>query len=114
MTTSFRLTTRRFGELLIERGRLTPDQLTDALKSRQEPKERLGQALVRLGLISERPRTGYELAQELWGNVAVTQAFLAMSEVIGHLDLLIEQGRARELEEGEVIRFAARVENGSE
>ena len=48
------------------------------------------------GLIAERPRTGYELAQELWGNVAVTQAFLTLSEVIGHVDLLINAGpRAR-------------------
>ena len=54
MSTSFRLSTRRFGELLIERGRITPEQLTDALKLRQDPKERLGQTLVRLGLITER------------------------------------------------------------
>ena len=54
MSTSFRLSTRRFGELLIERGRITPDQLTDALKQRQDPKERLGQTLVRLGIITER------------------------------------------------------------
>src|SRR2546425_305281 len=54
MTTSFRLSTRRFGELLVERGRLTPDQLTDALKARQDSKERLGQTLVRLGQLTER------------------------------------------------------------
>ncbi len=52
MTLSFRLTTRRFGELLVERGRITADQLTDALRQRQG-KERLGQTLLRLGLISE-------------------------------------------------------------
>ena len=33
------------------------------------------------GLIAEHPRTAYELAQALWGNVAVTQAFLTLSEV---------------------------------
>ena len=44
------------------------------------------------GLIAERPRTAYELAQELWGNVAVTQAFLTLSEVVGHVDLLIDAG----------------------
>jgi glyoxylase-like metal-dependent hydrolase (beta-lactamase superfamily II) len=48
-------------------------------------------------LIAERPRTGHELAQELWGDVAVTQAFLTLSEVIGHVDLLINEGRAREV-----------------
>ena len=65
-------------------------------------------------LIAERPRSAYEIAQELWGNVAVTQAFLTLSEVIGHLDLLIADGRAREVDDGEVVRFAASGENGGE
>ena len=49
-------------------------------------------------LIAERPRTAYELAQELWGNVAVTQAYLTLSEVLGHLDLLVNEGRVREVD----------------
>ena len=49
------------------------------------------------GLIAERPRTAYEIAQELWGNVAVTQAFLTLSEVLGHVDLLADEGRVREV-----------------
>ena len=65
-------------------------------------------------LIAERPKSAYEIAQELWGNVAVTQAFLTLSEVIGHLDLLIAEGRARELDEGDVVRFAASGDNGRE
>ena len=56
-------------------------------------------------LIEERPRSGYELAQALWGNVAVTQAFLTLSEVIGHADLLVNEGRVREADDGEVIRY---------
>ena len=59
------------------------------------------------GLIAERPRTAYELAQELWGNVAVTQAFLTLSEVLGHVDLLIDAGLVREVAEGDVVRFEA-------
>ncbi|HEX8959729.1 MAG TPA: MBL fold metallo-hydrolase [Solirubrobacterales bacterium] len=58
-------------------------------------------------LIVERPRTGYEIAQEIWGNVAVTQAFLTLSEVIGHADLLVNEGRVREADDGEVIRYEA-------
>jgi type IV pilus assembly protein PilB len=50
---SFRLSTRRFGELLVDRGRLTPDQLEQALRARPDPRERLGQTLVRLGLLDE-------------------------------------------------------------
>jgi glyoxylase-like metal-dependent hydrolase (beta-lactamase superfamily II) len=58
-------------------------------------------------LISEQPRTGHELAQQLWGDVAVTQAFLTLSEVIGHVDLLINADYVREVEEGGVIRYQA-------
>jgi hypothetical protein len=48
------------------------------------------------GLIAERPRTAYEIAQAVWGNVAVTQAYLTLSEVLGHVDLLLADGRVRE------------------
>jgi glyoxylase-like metal-dependent hydrolase (beta-lactamase superfamily II) len=58
-------------------------------------------------LIAERPRTGYEIAQALWGNVAVTQAFLTLSEVIGHVDVLMDEGRVREASENGVIRYEA-------
>ena len=54
------------------------------------------------GLIAEQPRTGHELAQAIWGDVAVTQAFLTLSEVIGHVDLLVDAGHVREVEDGEV------------
>jgi glyoxylase-like metal-dependent hydrolase (beta-lactamase superfamily II) len=57
------------------------------------------------GLIAERPRSAYEVAQAIWGNVAVTQAFLTLSEVIGHADLLVNEGRVREVEDGKVVRY---------
>jgi glyoxylase-like metal-dependent hydrolase (beta-lactamase superfamily II) len=58
-------------------------------------------------LIAEQPRTGHELAQALWGDVAVTQAFLTLSEVIGHVDLLVNAGYVREVEDEEVVRYEA-------
>ncbi len=58
-------------------------------------------------LIAERPRNAYELAQEMWGNVAVTQAFLTLSEVLGHVDVLIDEGRVREREADGVTSFQA-------
>jgi glyoxylase-like metal-dependent hydrolase (beta-lactamase superfamily II) len=60
-------------------------------------------------LIAERPRSAYELAQEMWGNVAVTQAYLTLSEVLGHVDLLIDRGQVTERELGGVIRFEATI-----
>jgi glyoxylase-like metal-dependent hydrolase (beta-lactamase superfamily II) len=58
-------------------------------------------------LLAERPRTAYEIAQALWGNVAVTQAYLTLSEVLGHLDLLADQRRVREVPRDGVILFEA-------
>jgi glyoxylase-like metal-dependent hydrolase (beta-lactamase superfamily II) len=58
-------------------------------------------------LIAERPRTAFELAQELWGNVAVTQAFLTLSEVVGHVDVLMNANRVREVTDGDLVRFEA-------
>jgi glyoxylase-like metal-dependent hydrolase (beta-lactamase superfamily II) len=58
-------------------------------------------------LISEEPRSAYELAQALWGNIAVTQAYLTLSEVLGHTDLLLNDGRVREVERDGVVRFEA-------
>ena len=59
------------------------------------------------GLIALEPRTAHEIAQELWGNVAVTQAYLTLSEVLGHIDLLLADGRVAEQEADGVVRFAA-------
>ena len=58
-------------------------------------------------LIAEQPRTAYELAQALWGNVAVTQAYLTLSEVLGHVDLLTNAGRVREVDRGGTSVFEA-------
>ena len=60
------------------------------------------------GLIAERPRNAYELAQAMWGNVAVTQAYLTLSEVLGHVDLLLDEGRVAERESDGVVYFEAR------
>ena len=60
------------------------------------------------GLIEEQPRSAYEIAQSLWGNVAVTQAYLTLCEVLGHVDLLLEDGRVTEQQDhGGIVRFRA-------
>jgi len=61
-TTSYRLSTRRLGELLVEGGHLTPVQVDQALNARLE-RERLGQTVVRLGLLDERIVTDLLAAQ---------------------------------------------------
>jgi glyoxylase-like metal-dependent hydrolase (beta-lactamase superfamily II) len=53
------------------------------------------------------PMSAHEIAQALWGNVAVTQAYLTLSEVLGHIDLLLERGEVREDATGAVVRYEA-------
>ncbi len=59
------------------------------------------------GLIAAHPRTAHEIAVELWGNVAVTQAYLTLSEVLGHVDLLLRDALVVEAEAGGIVRFQA-------
>ena len=60
------------------------------------------------GLIADAgPVSAYEIAQRLWGDIAVTQAFLTLSEVIGHTDILQNEGRVHEVERDGVVRFEA-------
>ncbi len=60
-----------------------------------------------LRMLEDGPLTGYEVALRMWGNVAVTQAYLTLSEVLGHMDLLIGEGRVEELPDGAMVRFRA-------
>jgi glyoxylase-like metal-dependent hydrolase (beta-lactamase superfamily II) len=57
-------------------------------------------------ILAEGPKSAFEIAQAMWGNVAVTQAFLTLSEVLGHVDLLLDRGELEEVEADGVVRFA--------
>ena len=58
-------------------------------------------------LISGRALSAHEIALDMWGNVAVSQAYLTASEVLGHLDLLMKAGQASETEAEGVALFQA-------
>lgn len=58
-------------------------------------------------ILDARPLTAYEIAVRMWGNVAVTQAYLTLSEVLGHLDLLVQAGQAAEQVHDAVAVFEA-------
>ena len=77
------------------------DLIADRLRLHERRAEKIH------ALIAERPRSAYEIAQALWGNIAVTQAFLTLSEVLGHTDLLLNAGRVHAVETGGVVRFEA-------
>ena len=60
-----------------------------------------------LGLIREDTLTANAIALQMWGDIALKQAYLTLSEVLGHLDMLLADGRAREVVDGTVSLFSA-------
>jgi glyoxylase-like metal-dependent hydrolase (beta-lactamase superfamily II) len=84
------------GELILDHRGL----IEARIRSHMRRKEKI------FGLIKEQRQSAYELAQTLWGNVAVTQTFLCISEVLGHTDLLVAEGRITEVE-GDPVQFEA-------
>jgi glyoxylase-like metal-dependent hydrolase (beta-lactamase superfamily II) len=64
-----------------------------------------------LRMLGKGPLSAYEIAYEMWGNVAVTQAFLTLSEVLGHLDLLIAAGDVQEDGSAVPVRFRVLARN---
>jgi glyoxylase-like metal-dependent hydrolase (beta-lactamase superfamily II) len=60
-----------------------------------------------LRMLGDRPLTAYEMARRMWGNAAVTQAYLTVSEVLGHMDILVRDGRARERHSDGIVRYEA-------
>lgn len=59
-------------------------------------------------LIAEQPLSAHAVAQQMWGEIAIKQAYLTLSEVLGHIDLLLTAGSAEEIESaGGLSLFAA-------
>jgi glyoxylase-like metal-dependent hydrolase (beta-lactamase superfamily II) len=52
-------------------------------------------------------KTGWQLAMELFPSLTGFDNFLAVSEVVGHMDLLVEEGRAKAVVRGEVTYYLA-------
>ncbi|HWI21431.1 MAG TPA: MBL fold metallo-hydrolase [Baekduia sp.] len=70
--------------------------------------ERLGafdRRAAKIGAVLARgPMNAHEIARALWGEIAVKQGFLTLSETLGHLDVLVERGSVVE-RDGDVVRF---------
>lgn len=64
-----------------------PDErIESSLEHHESRKQRLK------SMVEEEPRTAYELMQEMWPDLPSTEYFFGMSEIIGHMDLLEEEG----------------------
>lgn len=82
------------GELILDHR----SQVAARLRSHERRKEKI------YDLIAARPQNAYEIAQSLWGDVVLTQTYLCISEVLGHTDLLVAEGRIAE-EPGQPVHF---------
>ena len=78
----------------------------ELIESRLKLHERRA-AKIHRQLVETGPMTAHQIATTMWGNVAVTQAFLTLSEVLGHLDLLRERGQVAEHDDDGISRFSA-------
>jgi glyoxylase-like metal-dependent hydrolase (beta-lactamase superfamily II) len=59
------------------------------------------------GMLSDQPRSPYELAQEMYPDVGGYDVFLSVSEVIAHLDLIVDDSDAVVSERDGVIYYQA-------
>ena len=59
-------------------------------------------------LLTDGPKTPYELAQTLFPTLRGMNLFLAVSETIGHLDTLEEEGRVVHDHKGGLIFYSAK------
>lgn len=57
------------------------------------------------GFVATTPRTVWEIAQALFPSMTEVDIFLAISEVIGHLDILKRDGMVREWQEDERLLY---------
>ena len=58
-------------------------------------------------LLTVQPLSAHEVALALWGKIAAAQPYLTLSEVLGHVDLLVDAGSAVELERDGLTLLAA-------
>ncbi len=75
--------------------------IDDRLRMHRRRAERI------LHILDATPLSAHEIALRMWGNVAVTQAYLTLSEVLGHLDLLVESGQVAERNRDGIAVFEA-------
>ncbi len=79
--------------------------IDEQLVFHQQRAEEIYRALAGFGTAS-----AHELARVLFGPLACSQAFPAISELLGHLDLLLECGAARTVADGDAVRFEVATE----
>jgi glyoxylase-like metal-dependent hydrolase (beta-lactamase superfamily II) len=57
-------------------------------------------------IVAAGPVSAHGIARAIWGDLALRQALLTLSEVLGHVDLLVRRARAHWVREGELMLVA--------
>lgn len=82
------------------------DPITDAralIRSYREHHRRRADRIA--GMLDEEGMTAFQLANRMYPDRDLGDKFLAVGEILGHLDLLIEEGRAEAASRGDVVVF---------
>ncbi len=83
------------GPSVTDHGRLIGDRIS----FHERRKERIAEAL------GDTAQTAHEIALTVWGEVARKEPFLTLSEALGHLDLLENEGRVKVVADGDLWRY---------
>lgn len=84
------------------------DPITDAaalIGSYREHHHRRSERIA--GMLGQEGRSAFQLASEMYPKISLGDQFLAVGEILAHLDILIEAGRAEALSAGDVMLFRA-------
>ncbi len=98
-----RLETLPIHQILPGHGAVITD-IAGLLAERRQRRDRRLAAIAEF--VAPAPRTVWEIAQALFPNLSHTDIFLAISEVIGHLDILKRDGMVWERREGSLYLYS--------
>mgnify|MGYP001470694263 CR=1 FL=1 len=91
---SLRATAEMPIEIMLSGHGLAITEHAELIEKRLAGQDRRTEKIYRL--VAEGDETPHAVANAIWGDIALTQAYLTLSEVIGHLDILVADGRVAE------------------
>lgn len=102
---SLRATAEMPVEIMLSGHGLAITDHAELIEKRLASQDRRTEKIYRL--VTEGHTSPHGIANAIWGDIALTQAYLTLSEVIGHLDILVAEGRVAEHEGEKLSTFEA-------
>lgn len=91
---SLRLTAEMPVEIMLSGHGLAITDHAELIEKRLAGQDRRTEKI--FNLVAEGHSSPHGVANAIWGDIALTQSYLTLSEVIGHLDILVAEGRVVE------------------